>query len=103
MMVFPGLSPGARSPINRGKPQSPQGVDTVDSALFAPQNIFYIFPHCNSWSFQIHLGPKTINVGKSMKDEWGKYQIAGVHEMYKSFRLEKKLWRNIFKIMQTYH
>ena len=43
MMVFPGLSPGAQSPINRGKPQSPRGVDTVDSALFAPQNIFHIF------------------------------------------------------------
>ena len=37
-MVFPGLSPGARSPINRGKPQSPRGVDTVDSALYTNTN-----------------------------------------------------------------
>ena len=65
MMVFPGLSPGARSPINRGKPQSPRGVDTVDSALFAPQNIFHIFSLFNSGSFQIYLGSKTINMWES--------------------------------------
>ena len=51
-MVLRGPSPGGRSPINRGKPQSPRGVDTVDGALFAPQNIFQIFsPAQNNFRF----------------------------------------------------
>ena len=69
MMVFPGLSPGARSPINRGKPQSPRGVDTVDSALFAPQNIFHIFPLQFQGFPDSSRSQDNQYVGKSMKDK----------------------------------
>ena len=77
-MVFPGLSPGARSPINRGKPQSPRGVDTVDSALYTNTNT----------QIQIHKYNYTIT---KMQIQIRKYTKPGDVDTFDSALLRQKI------------